>query len=153
MVEGALGQSLRGGVTVFGQNVLFQRAVVDSNADGNAPLAAGVRHGLDPVLVPNVARVDADFVDARGGGFQGQLVVEVDVGHQRDGNGLFDRRDQVMYRGHVGDGHAEDLTASLFQGLGLADASRDIRGGCTEHGLDGNGRAAADFYASGAHLL
>ena len=128
MVQSAFHQGLRGGGAVFCQDVLFQGAGIDPNADGDVLLAAGIGHGLHPAVVPDVAGVDTDFVDASGHGLQGQLVVKVDVRHQGDGDPLFDGGDQ----GHsllVGDGSPEDLAARLLQAQGLLHTARYIRGG------------------------
>ena len=152
MVQSALHQGLRGGRAVLCQDVLFQGAGVDPDADGDVLLAAGVGHGFHPAVVPDVAGIDADFIDARGHGLQGQLVVKVDVRHQGDGHLLLDGGDE----GHglfVGDGRPQDLAPCPLQAQGLLHAALDVCGGHVEHGLHGDGRAASNGHAPGHHLF
>ncbi|CCX37078.1 putative uncharacterized protein [Clostridium sp. CAG:1013] len=152
MVQSALAQGLRGRGAVLGQNVLFQGAGIHPDADGNPMGTAGVRHGLHPGILSDVAGVDTDLIDAGSHCFQGQLVVKMDIRHQRDAYLLFDGGDQ----GHslfIGDSSPEDLTARLLQTHRLGHTARNIRGGHIEHGLHRHRRAAANSHASCHHLF
>ena len=53
-------------MAVFGENLLFERAGIDAYADGYSALTAGIGDRLYPVVRADVARVDADFIHARG---------------------------------------------------------------------------------------
>ena len=68
-------------------------------ADGDILLLAGLHHGLDPVVVADVAGVDADLVHPLADAFQGQAIVKVDIGHNGD----------IHRLGHRGN-KAEDLS-------------------------------------------
>ena len=62
MIQGALHHGLRHGSAVLGQDVLFQAAAVDADADGDILLLAGLHDGFHAVIVADVARVDANFI-------------------------------------------------------------------------------------------
>ncbi len=62
MVQGAFHHGLGHGCAVLCQDVLFQAAAVHTDADGDILLLAGLHHGLDPVVVADVAGVDAEFL-------------------------------------------------------------------------------------------
>ena len=142
MAHGALHQRLGGDAAVFRPELPFQRAAVDANADGDAPLTAGVRHGLHPLLRADVAGVDADGVHAPLRGHQGQAVAEMDVRHQGDVD-LFLDLIQGAGRRLIGHGHPDDLAARLLQPEDLGDRGRHIIGLRIAHGLDAHRGAAA----------
>ena len=135
MVKAALDQRFGGRAAEAGEDFLFDRAGVDADADRDAPGGAGPGNLPDVAVVADVAGVDADFVDAGGQRFQRQPVVKVDVGNQRDGDSLFDLRDQGDCR-LVRDCDPEDFAAGRFQRLGLADVAFDVGTGDREHRLD-----------------
>ena len=140
--QGAFHQRPGGDAAVLRPELPFQGAPVDAYPDGDAPGPAGVRHGLDLFLSPDVARVDADGVDAPLGALQGEFIVEVNVGHQGDGNPLLN-----LVHGHrrrlVWDGHPDDLAPGGLQGLNLGHGGLHVVSFRIAHGLDGHGRAAA----------
>src|SRR6185436_20209623 len=84
VVHRAFDQRLGAGLRVFLEQVPFEAAGVDANADGAAVGAGGGDDFLDPLLGSDVAGVDAQAGGAGVGGFQCTLVVEVDVGNDRD---------------------------------------------------------------------
>ena len=143
MIQGALHQGLRGGGAVLCQDVLFQGAGIDPNADGDFFLAAGVSHSLYPAFVPDVAGVDTNLVNPGSYAFQSQAVVKMDVRHQRNAHPFLDGGDQ-SHGLLVGDCRPQNLTAGLLQAQGLGHATLSVRGGYIEHGLHRDGRAAAN---------
>ena len=147
MTHGAVHQCLGGDAAVSGQQVFFQRPAVDADADGDAPLPAGIRHGPHPLLAADVAGVDADLVDAALRAQQRQLVVEMDVRHQRDVDTRLDGRDGPG-RLLRGDRHADDLTPRLLQPQDLLHRGVHVLRGGIAHGLDAYRRAAAHGHAA-----
>ena len=115
-------------------------------------LTAGLRHRPHPLLGADVARVDADLIYPLRRTAQGQAVVEVDIRHQRDVNGLFDLPDGGGGL-HGGYGHADDLAARALQPQDLGHGGGHILGGGAAHGLNGHRCAAADDHAADVHLL
>ena len=98
MVERAFDQRLRTGLAIFFEQVLFEAAGIDPDADR---AAVGARRGddfADPLLRADVAGVDAQAGGAGVGGFERALVVKVDVGddrHVRGADDLLQRRRAV----------------------------------------------------------
>ena len=156
VVQRALDHGLGAWLAVFFQQVLFQRAGVDADAHGAAVVAGGLDHLAHP-LAADVAGVDAQAGRAGLGRLDSALVVEVDVGHERDlgrlGDGL-EGRGGVL----VGAGHAHDVRAGLLQLANLGDGRLRVRRQGVGHGLHGDGRIAAHLHrthpdlAAGASL-
>ena len=82
--HGRLDQGVRVGLGILAQQFLTQRTGVHTNANGNATVLTSGDHLFDFGLATDVARVNAQAVDAILGDFQCNFVVEVDVGD--DGN-------------------------------------------------------------------
>ena len=76
----------------------------------------------------------------------------MNIRHERNGNFLFDSGDQP-HGIHIGDGGAENLAAGFFQCDRLPHAAFYIGGGHVQHGLHGDGRAAADFHIARHNLF
>ena len=112
-------------------------------------LTAGVRHGAHTVMGADIARVDADFIHPLLHAAQRQLIVEMDVCHQRDVDGPADSADGIGGR-HIGHGHADDLAAGRLQRANLGHGGRRIGRFRVAHGLYRNRGAAA--HRHGAHL-
>ena len=142
MSHGALHQGLGGDTAVLGPQLLFQRAAVDTDADGDGLLAADVRHRLHLLLPADIAGVDADGIDPPLCAHQGVFVVKVDVRDQGDGDLLADLVHRFRCR-LVRDGHPDDLAARRLQGVDLGHGSRHVVGFRIAHGLDGHWGAAA----------
>ena len=130
-------------MAVFFQQNLVQAAPVDTDADGDFFLFTYIHHSFDPVLPADVAGVDADFGGAALGGQNGQLVVKVDVRHQRQGAFLadFGKPPGGLPVGHR---QSDDLTAGSGQLFDLVQGALHIRGAGIQHGLNGHGSTAAD---------
>ena len=90
MTQRGFHQRLGRRLAVLLLQVLFQGAGVDADADRDALVARSLDHRLDAILAADVARVDAQAIDAQLGHAQGDLVVEVNVGHQRYAHLLLD---------------------------------------------------------------
>ena len=82
--HGRLDQGVRVGLGILAQQFLAQRPGVHADADRNAPVLTSGDHLFDFGLATDVARVNAQAVDAILGDFQCNFVVEVDVGDDGD---------------------------------------------------------------------
>ena len=104
-------------------------------------------HFAHLVLVAQVAGVEAQAVNAAFEALEGELVVEVDVGDERDVYPLL-----YLAHGdggvHVGNGGADDVAARLFQLVNLAHGGRHVAGIGLGHGLDGDFGVAAHLDAA-----
>ena len=152
VAEGGLHQRFGGHSAVFRQDGLFQRAAVDSDADGDAAPPAGLGHRFHPVFSADVAGVDAHLVAPRRNAFQGQPVVEVDIHHQRDGNALPNGAHGPC-GGPVGHRHPDDLAARRLQAPDLLHGGRHVVGAGVGHGLDAHRGAAAHRNAADQNLF
>lgn len=67
-----------------GPECAFQTAAVDADADRDILLLAGIHHCLYPVIIADIARVDADLIHTHICTSQCSLVVKVDICHDGD---------------------------------------------------------------------
>ena len=137
MPEGAFHHGFRRGTAKACQQLLFKGAAIDPDADGKLPVPGRIHHGLHLLLASDVSRIDPEGVHPVLRGLEGQSVIEVDVGHKGNGNGLPDFADGNGSR-HVGNGHAHDVASGLLQALDLGDGGPNVIGPGIGHGLDGN---------------
>jgi len=129
---------------------LDDRAFVDADADGQGFFLACLDDGFDLLAVLDVARVEADLVDAGVDRFEGTLKVEVHVGDDRHGHLRHDlaKRFGVFFLGH---GDTDDVRPGGSEPVDFSHTCVDVVGVASGHGLDGDGRgggavgAAADF--------
>ena len=151
MVQSAFHHGFRGGCAVAGQNVLFQTAAVDADADRDILLLAGIHYCFYPVVIADVARVDADLIHTHVRAGQRGLVVKVDIRHDGDIHCVFDGLDALCIC-WAGAGHPQDLTASGFAPLGLCHIALDVLHRHIEHGLHRNRVAAANGHIADLHF-
>ncbi len=152
MAQGAFYQSLGFGPAVFCQQLFFQRAAVDADADRDFFLSAGSSHSLDSLGRADIARVDTDFIRPLLRRGHSQAVIEVDIRYQRQrrfGSDAAKGSSGLQIR-HSQPG---DLTARLGQPLQLRQRALRVGGFRVGHRLDGKGRAAAYRHASRHNLL
>ena len=103
-------QRLRRRLTVFFLQIFFQGTGVDADTDRNIFVTGAVHNHADTLFVTDVARVNAQAVDAVFGHFQCDTVVEVDIRDQRNADLLFDQLE--CFGGiHGRDGDANDVRA------------------------------------------
>src|SRR5687767_13131261 len=122
-------------------------AVVHADADRRLLVLRALHHLADAVLVVQVARVQAELVDAGVQRHECQAVVEVDVRDDRQdrpANELLQRLPGALVR----DGHARDLAAGFLELLDLADRRVEVVGERRAHRLHRDGRAVADGRAA-----
>ncbi|MCY1332007.1 hypothetical protein D9M69_176880 [compost metagenome] len=151
MAHGRFQQRFRGRLAVLLLQVLLQRAGVDADADRDVLVAGGIDHRLDAVLAADVARVDAQAVDAQFGDAQGDLVVEVDIGDQRHLHLLLDPAERLGGV-HVRHGDADDVGAGVFQAADLRDGGGHVQGVRVGHALHGDGRVTAHRHVADPDL-
>ncbi|MCY1405881.1 hypothetical protein D9M71_211320 [compost metagenome] len=151
MAHGRLEQGFGGRFAVFLLQVLFQRSCVHPDANRDVLVAGSVDHRLDAILAADVAGVDAQAIDAQLSHAQGDLVVEVDIRHQRHLDLLLDLA--KGFRGiHVRHGNPHDVGAGLFQAANLRNGSGDVQGVGVGHALHSNGRIAAHWHVADPDL-
>ena len=151
MVQGAFHHGLGHGRAVLCQDVLFQAAAVHTDADGDVLLLAGLHHGLDPVVVADVAGVDADLVHTNVGAGQRCLVVKVDIRHDGDVHRVLHGLDALGIR-RAGAGHTQDLAARRLTALCLGNVALNVLHGDIQHGLHRNGVVAANGHIADLHF-
>ena len=98
----------------------------------------------------DVARIQAQLVHAVLRRGDGQAVVKVDIRHKRDVDGAVDGGDRPCAR-LVEHGNAHDLAPGALKLQDLGDGRRRIARVRVRHGLDADGRAAADANAAGGY--
>ncbi len=143
MPHGALDHRLRRRMAVLLEQFLLQRAAVDADADRHLALGAGAHHLLDLAAFADIAGVDAQAGNTAFQGSQGQAVVEVDVGHQRQlalTANLLERFGRLGIR----HGAAHDFTAGRSQPADLIQRRAHVAGVGVAHRLHGHRRPAAD---------
>lgn len=148
MTHGALYQSLCGDAAVFRPQLLFQRAAVNADPDGDAPFPTGLRHCPHILPAPDVAWINAQSINSPLRTCKGQLVVKVDIRNQGDGNPRLDGV-HCRCRRHIGNSHPDNLTAGVLQGMNLRYRGVHVVSLGIAHGLDGYRSSAA--YGHAAH--
>ncbi len=143
VAHGGFEQRLRRRFAVFFLQIFFQRTGVNADADRDIFIAGAVHHRADTRFVTDVARVDAQAVDAVFGHFQRDAVVEVDIGHQRHVDLLFDQLERLGGI-HGRDGDADDVRAHALQRFDLIDRRFHIGGARVGHRLHGDRCPIAD---------
>jgi hypothetical protein len=124
------------------EQVLVEGTGVDAHPDRDAPLTRLAGHGLDVLLLADVAGVEAQPLHPRLHRRQGELVLEVDVGddrHRRAGDDL----GQALGGFDVVAGDADDVGSGPAQGVDLGEGAVDVGGLGGGHRLDRDRGAAA----------
>src|SRR5690606_2086636 len=142
VVERAFHQRLGAGLGVFLEQVLFEAAGVDPDAD-RAAVGLGRAHDFGDALArTDVARIDAQARRAGVGGFERALVVEVDIGDERH----LRRAGDLAERGgafDVGARDADDVGARFLAAANLVDRRACIGRARVGHRLYADRRVAA----------
>src|SRR5215510_4945867 len=84
VTERGFDHALSAGTVVLRQEIFFERARVDADADGNLLVLGDVDDFLHELLAPDVAGVQTQPIDPLLQGGEGELVVEVNVGDEWD---------------------------------------------------------------------
>src|SRR5690606_28546248 len=147
MAQRGLDQRFRCRLAIFLLQVLLQRTGIDTDADRNTPIARRVDHRSDAIFASDVAGIDAQAIDTQFGHAQSDLVIEMNVGDQRQLYALLDLAEG--FGGvHGGYGHPHDIGTGILQPLNLRNGRIDVTGFGVGHALHGNGCVAADRYAA-----
>ncbi len=140
-------QRLRCRLAVLLLQILLQRTGVDADTDRDAFVAGSIDHGTDTIFAADIAWIDTQAIDAEFGHAQGDLIVEVNVGNQRQRHTLLDPA--KGFRGfHRRHRDPYDIGAGIGQALDLPDRCVDITGFGVSHALYGNRRIATDRNAT-----
>ena len=92
----------------------------------------------------DIAGIDAQARRAVLGRFDGALIMEVDVGHDRHVRRARDRL-HGLGRIFIGTGHTHDVGAGFFERANLRDRGIGVASDRVGHALDGNRGVAADL--------
>src|SRR5206468_3338385 len=144
MPQCRLDHALGGRPAVLGEKILLERARVDADADGDLLLLGDVHDLLHELLAADVSGVEAQAVDALLQRDERQLVVEVDVRHERDADLPLDLAELL---GGLADGHRtpDDVAAGRLERPDLEQRRLDVARVGLRHRLHGERRVAADF--------
>ena len=114
-------------------------------------ILGGLDHLADLFRAADIAGIDAQAGGTGFGCLNAALVMEMDVGHDRDGdilnNGL-----QGPGRFHIRAGNPHNVGTGFLDRLNLADGGLGVTGQCVGHGLHGYRRAAANCYVANHDL-
>ena len=91
----AFHHALRGRPAVFGEDILLYRAGVHADAHRDMMRLDAVRQNTHVLFAADVAGVDAQLMDAVFHRLDGELVIKMDVGDQRNGAGVHQRAHRV----------------------------------------------------------
>ena len=152
MIQRALDHGFRGRAAELLEDVLFDRAGVDADADGEMALLCSLHDRLHAVRAADVAGVQADLVHARLDGGKRQTVVKMDIRHDRNGRACADLA-QRLRRRFVRHRASYDVAACLRERTDLCERRFRVARVRVRHGLDGDGRAAADRNAADVNLF
>ena len=120
MVQRAFDQRLGTWFAIFFEQVLFEAAGVDADADRAAIGLGRADHFAHALGRADVARVDAQAGGTGVGRLQRALIMKMDVGDDRDAgcaDDLFERGGRF----DVGAGHADDVDPGLLAAADLVD--------------------------------
>src|SRR5471030_1488689 len=151
MTQGRLDQRGRGRLAVFLLQVFFQGTGVHADADRDPAVTSGINHRTHAIFTTDVARVDAQAVNAQFGYAQSDLVVEVDVGNQRHLDQLLDLA-ECLGSVHVRHRNAHDIDASGFQAIDLGHGGGHVIGVAVGHALHSDRRIAANRHVTDPNL-
>ena len=135
MVEAGFHHRSRAGLAVFFQQVLFEAAGIDADADRAAVVAGGLDHLAHAGGIANIAGVDAQAGGAGLGGLDGALVVEMDVGDDRHRAFAADLA-QGAGRGLVRGRDADDIGPGISGADHLIQRRTHVAAIGIGHGLD-----------------
>ncbi len=109
---------------LFEQRRLY-RARIHTDANWNFFRTRSFDDFTNFIFAADVARINAQTIDARLKGDKRKFVVEVNVGDKRNGNLLFNfgKRARGLF---VGNCSPNDFTTGLFKSTNFGDRSRDI---------------------------
>ena len=127
LVQGALDEGVGARLPVFAEHLLGEGSDVRPDPDWHAPALGFAGDGAHSIRDPDVAGVEAQFVDPCFQGTQRQTVVKVNIRDQGQPDpGL----DPAEGRGGrlVRHGDADNFAPGRFEGLDLCDGGLDIAG-------------------------
>ena len=142
VVERTFDHRLGTGLAVLFQQILLERTRVDADAHGDAVVLGGLDDLAHALGAADIAGIDAQAGSTRVGRLDGALIVEVDVGHDRNLRGLHDGM-QRLGRVLVRAGHADDVDAHFLAPLDLGDGRFGVGRQRVGHCLHGDRGAVA----------
>ena len=142
MIKRAFHQRLGAGLAIFVEQVFLKAARVHPDADRAAIGLGRAHHFGHAFAAADIAGIDPQACRARIGGFQRALIMEMDIGHDRNARGAHD----LAQRGgafHIGARNADDIRARILAAADLVDRGDRIAGQRVGHRLHRDRRVAA----------
>ncbi|MNJ58349.1 hypothetical protein D3C77_539780 [compost metagenome] len=141
--QGAFHHSLWRRIAVFFKQMILQGTCIHSDPDRNPFLLASLHDSLYLLPATNVARINPHFIDPVLDRKQSQLIIKMNIGHQRYVNlflDFLDRRSSflIVHR------HADQLTAGFFQSKNFRYRSGNVSCFGGAHALNDYFVTAAD---------
>ena len=141
--KGRIDQSLRNRASVFLEEILVQRAGVDPDTDRHSAVLGLTGNRFDLVFLADIAGVEPKPLDTRLECGQGEPVLVVDVGDDRDRRSG-DDLGQALCRLYLIASDADDVGAGPRQRIHLGQGAVDVGGLRGGHRLNRDGRIAPD---------
>ena len=151
MLKGAFNKRLRSRMAVLCKQALIETSSIHTDSNGNFLFFTNIDYSLHAILPADIARIDADF---GGTGFcrrNCQLIIKVNICHQRQRTFFYDLS-KSSGAFHIGNSKTNDLATSSFQLTNLLQRRGNIRGLGVQHRLNHNRRAAANLYITYNYL-
>ena len=152
VTHGAAAHGFRRVLAIQRQELLFDRAAVDADADRDVMRLAAVRDHAHALGRADVARVDAQLVHAVFNRRNRKAVVEMHVGNERNPDLLLDGLDCRCCR-LIEHCDTDDLAPRLFEPVDLRNRRFDVARVRVAHGLDRDRRAAADLHRTDLYKI
>src|SRR4030095_7222993 len=142
--QGGLDHALGRGPVVPGQEIFLERAAVDADADGDPLVLGDVDDLLDEMLAADVPGVQPQAIHTLLERDEGELVVEVNIGDQRDPDLPLDLAELL---GGLADRHRApyDVAARRLERPDLEERRLHVARVGLGHRLHGDRRFAADL--------
>ena len=119
-------------MAVFFEQFLIQTSAVHTDADGDVLLLARVHNRAHAPGIADIARIDTDFAGAGLSRGDGEAVIKMDIGHQRQRRRGADLPERAC-RIHIGNRQTRDLAARRCKRIDLRERAPDIGGPGIEH--------------------
>src|SRR5712692_11752303 len=120
MTQAAFDHPLSCGTAVFWQQILFQRAGINTDADRDVAFGSELDDFFDAPTGADVARIETQPIDALLQSDQRQLIIKVNVCNQWNTNSFFDLAELLRRLAHR-HGNPYDVTIGRFQRPNLMD--------------------------------
>jgi hypothetical protein len=123
--------------------ILGERAGIDADPDGDVSFFSGFYDGFGAFASADIAGIQSEGIYSAFDGGEGQSVIEVDIGNERDTD-LFSDIGKSFSGLFIGYRKTDDLASGFFQFPDASDSRFDVAGIGLGHGLYGDWCITAD---------